>query len=260
MIKNNAGYDLKHLFIGSEGTLGVVTRVVLRLHPKPSCVQAALCGLASFEALIELLKGARSGLGPTLSAFEVMWSDYYRFVTTQVRDRPPIGNGHAIYALVEAQGTDEAADNARFEGWLERMLEQGIIEDAALAQSLAEVQSFWTLRDSAGEFRQTPLGPDHVSFDIGLPTGAMGTYVDTCRRQLESPSPASSPSSTAISATATCTLWRPCRVPRRSPRRRSTAWCTSWCGSGAARSRPSTGSGRGRSGGWRTRGRRRRLR
>ena len=189
LIKNNAGYDLKHLFIGSEGTLGIVTRAVLRLHPKPSCVQAALCGLASFEALIELLKGARAGLGPTLSAFEVMWSDYYRFVTTEVRVRPPIGDEHAIYALVEAQGTDEAADNARFEGWLERMLEQGIIADAALAQSLAEVQSFWTLRDSAGEFRQTPLGPDHVSFDIGLPTGAMGTYVDTCRRQLESALP-----------------------------------------------------------------------
>jgi FAD/FMN-containing dehydrogenase len=189
LIKNNAAYDLKHLFIGSEGTLGIVTRAVLRLHPKPSCVQAALCGLASFEALIELLKGARAGLGPSLSAFEVMWSDYYRFVTTEVRVRPPIGSEHAIYALVEAQGTDEAADNARFEGWLERMLEQGIIADAALAQSLAEVQSFWTLRDSAGEFRQTPLGPDHVSFDIGLPTGAMGTYVDTCRRQLESALP-----------------------------------------------------------------------
>ena len=64
LIKNNAAYDLKHLFIGSEGTLGIVTRAVLRLHPKPSCVQAALCGLASFEAVIELLKGARAGLGP----------------------------------------------------------------------------------------------------------------------------------------------------------------------------------------------------
>jgi FAD/FMN-containing dehydrogenase len=189
LIKNNAAYDLKQLFIGSEGTLGVVTRAVLRLHPKPSCVQAALCGLSSFESLIELLKGARAGLGPTLSAFEVMWSDYYRFVTTKTAGvRSPIGDEHMVYALVEAQGTDEAADNARFEAWLERMFEEGLIADAALAQSLAEAQSFWILRDAAGEFIQT-LGPDHISFDIGLPTGQMGAYVETCRRQLEAELP-----------------------------------------------------------------------
>jgi FAD/FMN-containing dehydrogenase len=152
-------------------------------------VQAALCGLAGFAAVVELLQGARAGLGPTLSAFEVMWDDYYRFVTTKTAGvRAPIGADHLVYALVEAQGTDEAADNARFAAWLERMLEQGVIADAALAQSLAEVQSFWTLRDAAGEFVQT-LGQDHVSFDIGLPTGAMGAYVEACRARLEAALP-----------------------------------------------------------------------
>jgi FAD/FMN-containing dehydrogenase len=153
-------------------------------------VQAALFGLASFEALVELLKGARAGLGPTLSAFEVMWNNYYRFVTTRTAGvRAPIGADHLVYALVEAQGTDEAADNARFEAWLERMLEQGIIADAALAQTLAEVQSFWSLRDASGEFVQT-LGHDHISFDIGLPTGSMGAYVEACRARLEAALPA----------------------------------------------------------------------
>ena len=189
LIKNNAAYDLKHLFIGSEGTLGIITRAVLRLHPKPSCVQAALCGLTSFETLVDLLKSARASLGPVLSAFEVMWSDYYRFVTTKTPGmRTPISDEHGFYALVEAQGTDEAVDNERFQAWLERMLEQGIIADAAVAQSLVEVQSFWTLRDAAGEFVQT-LGPDHISFDIGLPTGQMGTYATACRKQLEAELP-----------------------------------------------------------------------
>jgi FAD/FMN-containing dehydrogenase len=190
LIKNNAGYDLKQLFIGSEGTLGIVTRAVVRLHPRPHSTQAALCGLAGFEGVVELLKAARTGLGASLSAFEVMWGGYYRFVTKEIPTiRGPIGNEHALYVLIEQQGTDEATDAARFEAWMERTLETGIISDAALSQSMADVQRFWSLRDCAAEFRQTPLGPDHASFDIGLPTGMMGDYVDTCQRQLEAALP-----------------------------------------------------------------------
>jgi FAD/FMN-containing dehydrogenase len=190
LIKNNAGYDLKHLFIGSEGTLGVVTRATLRLQPKPTCVQAAFCALPSFEAVVGLLQGARAGLGPSLSAFEVMWADYYGFVLRHIPGvRPPVADGHAFYVLVEAQGTDEAADQARFEAWLERTLEEGVIVDAALAGSLADVKAFWGVRDAAGEFRQTPLGPEHISFDIGLPAGDMGSYVEACRTRLEASLP-----------------------------------------------------------------------
>jgi FAD/FMN-containing dehydrogenase len=183
LIKNNAGYDLKHLFIGSEGTLGVVTRAVLRLQPRPRCVHAALCALPNFAAVVELLKGARTGLGPTLSAFEVMWSGYYRFVTSRMPYiRGPLPDGHGLYVLVEAQGTDEAADGARFEAWLERMLEEGFLADAVPARSLGDVKAFWSLRDAAAEFRQV-LGP-HLSFDIGLPTGEMGAYVEEARASL----------------------------------------------------------------------------
>ncbi|MEK0085770.1 FAD-binding oxidoreductase [Benzoatithermus flavus] len=183
LIKNNAGYDLKHLFIGSEGTLGVVTRAVLRLQPRPRCVHAALCALASFAAVLGLLQGARARLGPMLSAFEVMWGDYYRFVTGRMPHvRAPLDRDHALYVLVEAQGTDEAADGQRFEAWLEAMLEEGLLADAALARSLGDVKAFWSLRDAAGEFRQV-LGP-HFSFDVGLPTGAMGDYVAACRERL----------------------------------------------------------------------------
>jgi FAD/FMN-containing dehydrogenase len=187
MLKNNAGYDLKHLFIGSEGTLGIITRAVLRLSPKPGCTMAALCALDSYEQVVALLGAARRGLGPLLSAFEVMWPDYWQTVTQQVPGvRDPLGalgGQHACYALIEAQGMDEALDAPRFEQWLAMQMEQGVMANAALAQSLADVHAFWGLRDACAEFPQV-LGP-HESFDIGLPVAAMNDYVSACRDVLQ---------------------------------------------------------------------------
>ncbi|WP_118178646.1 FAD-binding oxidoreductase [Paraburkholderia phosphatilytica] len=184
MLKNNAGYDLKHLFIGSEGTLGVITRVVLRLSPKPGCTMAALCALDSYAHVVDLLGEARRGLGPLLSAFEVMWPDYWNTVTQRVPGvRDPIGGEHACYVLVEAQGMDEALDAPRFEHWLETQMENGVIANAALAQSLADVHAFWGVRDACAEFPQV-LGP-HESFDIGLPVSVMDDYVSACRDALQ---------------------------------------------------------------------------
>src|SRR5215475_5612344 len=174
LLKNNAGYDLKHLFIGSEGTLGVITRVVLRLFPKPRSTMAALCALEDYGAVVKLLDAARSGLGPLLSAFEVMWPDYWD-VITRAGVRPPVGAGHGLYVLVEAQGTDESIDAPRFERWLEGLMERGLLADAAVAQSLAQVKAFWAVRDICSEFAQV-LGP-HISYDIGLAVAGMDDFV-----------------------------------------------------------------------------------
>ncbi|MDQ0393654.1 FAD-binding oxidoreductase [Labrys monachus] len=182
MIKNNAGYDLKQLFIGSEGTLGVVTRAVLKLFPKPACTMAALCGLGSYEAVLELLASARRWLGPTLSAFEAMWPDYWEVATRRVPNiRRPIAGDHEFYILVEAQGS-HADDARRFDSWLESQAEAGTIEDAAVAQSLADVKAFWGSRDAAADFKLV-LGP-HSSFDIGLPVAGMDAYARACRALL----------------------------------------------------------------------------
>jgi len=174
MLKNNAGYDLKQLFIGSEGTLGVITRIVLRLFPKPGCTMAALCAVPDDAAVVRLLGEARRGLGPLLSAFEVMWPDYWHVVTERVGVRSPVEGRHGAYVLVEAQGTDQAADGARFQAWMEGLLERGVLADAAVAQTMADTQSFWALRDACAEFFQV-LGP-HISYDIGLPVRSMGDY------------------------------------------------------------------------------------
>lgn len=183
MIKNNAGYDLKQLFIGSEGTLGIITRVVLRLQSKPQCTVAALCGLPSYEDVVALLASARRNLGPMLSAFEVMWPDYWNLVTREVSGvRNPFTEEHAFYVLVELQGLDEKLDGGRFLNWIESEFEASHVEDAAISRSMSDVNEFWETRDAAGEF-QTVLGP-HCSYDIGLPTAQMDEFAILCKQRI----------------------------------------------------------------------------
>ena len=181
LLKNNAGYDLKHVFIGSEGTLGVVTRAVLRLYPQPRCTMAALCGLANYERTRAMLASARNALGPLLSAFEVMWSGYWALAMKASTTREPLSGNHAFYVLVEAQGS-AASDEAKFDAWLESLAEKALVDDAAVARSIGDVKAFWAARDAAAEFRQI-LGP-HASYDIGLPVAAMDAYAEACGREL----------------------------------------------------------------------------
>ena len=120
IVKNNSGYDLKQLFIGSEGTLGIVTRGILRLLPQPRSQNTALVAVNEFGQLAaNLLREVSAGLGGTLSAFEVMWNEFYRLVTT-----PPAAQ-HALlpqdfryYVIVDALGSDQISDRARFEAVL----------------------------------------------------------------------------------------------------------------------------------------------
>ena len=188
MIKNNAGYDLRQFFIGSEGTLGVVTRAVLRLHPKPASVSAAICGLASYDDVVRFLAAARRGLGPLLSAFEVMWSDYWEIVTAAIpAARDPLAGHHAFHVLIEQHGMDADHDADRFTDWLGEQLEAGIIEDAAVARSVADVRAFWAVRDAVSEFRQV-VGP-YESFDVGLAVGDMDRAVGACRLRMAALAP-----------------------------------------------------------------------
>jgi len=182
MIKNNAGYDLKHLFIGSEGTLGIVTRMVLRLHPQPSHVTTAVCAVKDYAAVLRVLTLARQGLGPMLSAFEVMWPDYWNVVTGKLHVRAPLQVESGLAILIEVHGYSEAVNLDWFSDWFEKLLAGGNVSDAVIAQSLSDAQAFWKLRDVAGEISHE-LGPA-LAYDISLPIGFIGEYVTDCRRAL----------------------------------------------------------------------------
>ena len=185
MIKNNAGFDLKHLFIGSEGTLGVITRIVLRLFPKPASTMVAMCAAKDYGTVLQILSAARNGLGPTLSAFEVMWPDYWSRAVGELRARNPFAGDdtrYGAYVLIEALGTDPEADLPRFEAWMEQLLEDGVVPNAVVAQSVAEERALWGVRDACGELHQT--WPGHIAYDIGLPQTAMDEYARACKAEL----------------------------------------------------------------------------
>ena len=166
-IKNNTGYDLKQLFIGSEGTLGLITRATLRLFAKPKTQVVAFCGADSFDAVAALMIHMQSGLGADLSAFEVIWAKTYEVILSDVAGiKPPIPLGHAFYVLIEMMGSDVDADSNKFETCLTQALEQQMIADAVLSRSGAEIDAFWNVRDGMAEAmgKQQPA----AGFDISL--------------------------------------------------------------------------------------------
>jgi FAD/FMN-containing dehydrogenase len=182
LIKNNAGYDLKQVFIGSEGTLGVITRLVLRLREKPRSQDVAIVAVPSFEALTKLLKHVDSALGGSLSAFEVMWQSFYRLVTSPpARGNAPVAQDHPYYVLIESLGANAGPDSERFVAALESALEAKLISDAAIAKSDSDRRAFWALRD---DVMQVVVGGMPVVFDISLPLAAMEQYVEALRADL----------------------------------------------------------------------------
>lgn len=178
MIKNNAGYDLKQLFIGTEGTLGIVTRAVLRCREEVQTQPTALVGVSDFERLALFLKHADQGLKGNLSAFEVMWNDYYRLVTqSPATNTPPLADEYAYYVLVEGMG---AEDQTLME-MLNTALEQGLIVDAVIAQSEAQRMDIWALRDDVEQVYQ--FAPTFL-FDVSLRISVMEAYVTEVYQRL----------------------------------------------------------------------------
>jgi FAD/FMN-containing dehydrogenase len=164
MQKNNTGYDLKHLFIGAEGTLGVITRAVLKLKPLPIGRATALCGLNSFEDVVALLHHARKSL-PGLSAFELMWQFFFRF-SREAEGFKFFDQDFPFTVIIEQSGEES------LETFLGAMFEEGLVADALIAQSEKERGQFWTVREGLS----LDALPRLINFDVSLPIGMLDRY------------------------------------------------------------------------------------
>jgi FAD/FMN-containing dehydrogenase len=189
MLKDNAGYNWKHLLIGSEGTLGVVTRAVLRLRPAPTTRQTAMVAAASFEDAVRVLRRLETGLSGRLSSFELMWGEFFaRLTTAQLDRRPrPMATGHAFYVLVEAMGGDVEGDAAQFERVLGELLEEGTLQDAVIAQSEREAEGLWAVREDL-QRGLAPMRP-FASYDVSMSLGDMPAFVARTERELKAAFP-----------------------------------------------------------------------
>lgn len=184
LLKNNTGYDLKHLFIGAEGTLGIVTRAVLRLHPKPKSANTALAVVADFDKLTQFFTFAGAELGAHMVSFEVMWQDHYELIAVNSgRHQAPLPGGSAYYIVIEQQGAHPERDGENFAEMLGKALENGLVEDVVLAQSEAQAQGIWDIReDIEGLFMN--LMPGFV-YDVSLPIKDMETYTKTLKTEVQ---------------------------------------------------------------------------
>ncbi len=179
MMKNNAGYDLKQMFIGSEGTLGIVTRAVLRLRPEAGPRATAWVGLANFDDVLALLTLAGRESSGGLTCFEVMWPSFLDAVVLAGGHQMPLATLHAFNVLIEIASRNS---QTQLEHILEAGWEQGLIADAALAASEAQARALWAIRDDI-ETLVSGLRPLFL-YDISLPQVAMVGYLDALQSAL----------------------------------------------------------------------------
>lgn len=150
--KDNTGYSLKHLMIGSEGTLGIITAVNILCPPAPTSINAALFSVDSFDKIPQILSQARKSLGEILSAFEFWDSGSQMLLGKHMKDVPmPLNRDSPFYVLIETHGSDVSHDQEKISGLIEKVSESGLVEDGVLAQDQGQIDRFWRLREGIPE-------------------------------------------------------------------------------------------------------------
>ena len=183
--KDNTGYDLRDLFIGSEGTLGIITAATLKLYPAPAAVMTALASVPSMAEAVALLQLAQARLGPGLTGFEVMNGFSMSLVRKHFPQlRQPLPPAEWMVLLEQSDTEGEAHARHLFEGLLEAALEAGIITDAAVAESIEQSHAMWHLRESI-PLAQAEEGLN-IKHDIALPVSRIPAFVGETDERLAS--------------------------------------------------------------------------
>lgn len=183
IIKDNSGYDLKQLFIGAEGTLGIVTKVVLKLIEAPKSRLSAFVGINEYKNVVQFLKFMDAGLAGILSGYELIWKNTFQAMTSnESQSKPPLPYDYEYYVLVEILGSNQSKDQETLEGLLEEALVKNMINDAAIASNVSDLNWFWTIREDVHVLTSSTKNDQH--FDISLPIPLIGKVVNDIRQEL----------------------------------------------------------------------------
>ncbi|MGM5024098.1 FAD-binding oxidoreductase [Tardiphaga sp. 367_B4_N1_1] len=175
--KDSAGYDLKHLFIGAEGTLGVITAATLRMVPRPRDVATAFVAIRDPEAALCLLQQARRLLGDSLSGFELMRRECIKWVLVALpSEKPPFAEEHPWYVLIEATGQSEPGClRAPLEELLSAAWEEQLVIDAVIAESDSQRRRLWALREGQAEAQKA--GGAGIKHDVSVPVSRVPEFI-----------------------------------------------------------------------------------
>ena len=184
VIKDNSGYDLKQLFIGSEGTLGIVTKVIFKLEEKPESRCSALVALNNYDNVVNLLKFMEKGLSGTLTGFELMWNETYKTMLDSSENYSPLLPGtYPFYVFVESLGSNLNRDFDKLSELISEAAEKNLIEDAILAQNEREQKIIWDMREDVSVLAKKSRFDQH--FDISLPIPVIDKEVQIATKKLK---------------------------------------------------------------------------
>ena len=173
--KDNTGYDVKSLFIGAEGTLGIITATSLRLFPNPRARATAFVGLKSPDDALKLLRIARERVGAAITSFELISCNAHDIGIRHGGARAPLRGVHDWYVLIEVSSQTESGLDDAFSDALEAALEQGVIEDASIAASLEQRADFWRLRECLSDAQSKEGGS--IKHDVSVAVGLVPTLI-----------------------------------------------------------------------------------
>ena len=177
IIKDNAAYDLKQLFIGSEGTLGILTKAVLKLYEAPKSRNSAFVAFNDYSKVIQFLKFMDANLAGALSGFELIWQKSYQTMTGVMSGvKPPIPHNYKYYILLESLGSNQSADKRLLEQLLLQVTEMEMIEEAVMAHTHGDLNWFWGIREDVHTLVKTCKFDQH--FDVSVPIPQIGPYVE----------------------------------------------------------------------------------